>query len=229
MLNTLHERVARGFSAALSIAVRCPARAKLTVVDQPTYAEWVRGLETPTCLTMLRAAPMSGELALDIGLSILFPILDRMLGGGREAGPLVRRPLTEIETRLAARVVQPFLAEMAKAWRDVGELSLSILRVECDPQAARLVLPTEGVVRVKFDVTMGKARGPMSLCLPATALRPVAQELIASPDARRLAVATGETIAQVTQQVRQAKVEVVARLAPRVPAPPNWSICTRGI
>jgi flagellar motor switch protein FliM len=213
MLHTLNERVARGFSAALAIAVRCPARAKLAAIDQPTYAEWLRGLETPACLSVLRAAPLSGELALEIGLSILFPILDRMLGGGREAGPLVRRPLTDIESRLASRIVQPFLAEMAKAWRDVAELSLAVLRVESDPQAARLVLPTEGVVRVKFDLTMGTAHGPMTLCLPATALRSVAHELAASPSTKEVAVATGETIAQVTQQVRQAKVEVVARLA----------------
>ncbi len=128
MLTTLHERVARGFSAALSIAVRSPARAKLALVDQLTYAEWLRGLETPTYLTVLGAASLSGELALDISLPILFPILDRMLGGGREAGPLVRRPLTDIESRLAMRLIQPFLAEMAKAWRDVAELSLSVLR-----------------------------------------------------------------------------------------------------
>ncbi len=217
-LSTLHERVARGFGAALSVAVRCPARVKLTALDQPTYAQWLRGLENPTCVCVLRAAPLPGELALDVGLPILFPILDRMLGGGREPGPLVRRPLTAIELRLASRVQQLFLVELAKAWRDVAELALSVQRVESDPHAMRIVLPGEGVVRANFEVTMGAARGTMSLCLPATILRSVAHDLLSPAQSSNRSAATGESIAQVSQHVSQTKVEVVARLAAtRVP------------
>ncbi|MEX2111995.1 MAG: FliM/FliN family flagellar motor switch protein [Pirellulales bacterium] len=218
VLSMLHERVARGFAAALSIAVRCPARVKLAIVDQPTYAQWLRGLENPTCLSVLRAAPLSGELALDVGLPILFPILDRMLGGGREPGPTVRRPLTTIELRLASRIQQLFLVELAKAWRDVAELVLSVQRVESDPHAARIVLPGEGVVRANFEVSMGTVRGTMSLCLPATALRSVAHHLLAPAQAGKCPAATGETVAQLSRQVSQTNVTVVARLAAtRVP------------
>ena len=52
-----------------------------------TYSEFVFSLENPTCFNLLRAEPLEGNLILDINPSILYPIIDRLLGGGREARP----------------------------------------------------------------------------------------------------------------------------------------------
>jgi flagellar motor switch protein FliM len=213
-LASLHERVACGFAPALSTVVRCPAQVRLSQFDQTTYGQWLRELENPTCLSVLRTEPTLGELALDMSLSILFPILDRMMGGGREASPAVRRPLTTIESRQAARVVQQFLSEVAKAWRDVAPLLLSVQRVECDPHAARIVLPGEGVVRARFDVSFAASRGAVSFCLPATVLRKLASNLVAPQRGAFVTAASNQPAQQVTNEVRQAHVELVARLAP---------------
>ena len=94
---------ARRFPALL----RSMVEVKLTSVDQLTYSEFVFSLENPTCFNLLKAEPLEGNLILDINPSILYPIIDRLLGGGREAGPLARRPLTEIELRLVSRITEP--------------------------------------------------------------------------------------------------------------------------
>jgi flagellar motor switch protein FliM len=148
-LASLHERVACGFAPALSTVVRCPAQVRLSQFDQTTYGQWLRELENPTCLSVLRTEPTLGELALDMSLSILFPILDRMMGGGREASPAVRRPLTTIESRLAATVLRKL--------------------------ASNLVAPQRGAF---------------------------------------VTAASNQPAQQVTNEVRQAHVELVARLAP---------------
>src|SRR5271157_611077 len=103
-LQTLHESFGRNFGAALSALLRSIVEVKVTSVDQLTYSEFVFSLENPTCFNLLRAAPLEGNLILDINPSILYPIIDRLLGGGRETGPLARRPLTEIELRLVTRI-----------------------------------------------------------------------------------------------------------------------------
>ena len=103
-LQTLHEGFGRNFGAALSGLLRSIVEVKLTSVDQLTYSEFVFSLENPTCFNLLKAEPLEGNLILDINPSILYPIIDRLLGGGRETGPLARRPLTEIELRLVSRI-----------------------------------------------------------------------------------------------------------------------------
>ncbi len=118
-LQTLHEGFGRNFGAALSALLRSIIEVKLTSVDQLTYSEFVFSLENPTCFSVLKAEPLEGNLILDINPSILYPIIDRLLGGGREGGALARRPLTEIELRLVSRITDLFLNELHHAWEIV--------------------------------------------------------------------------------------------------------------
>jgi flagellar motor switch protein FliM len=110
-LQTLHDGFSRNFGAALSTLLRSIVDVKLTSVDQLTYSEFVFSLENPTCFNVLRADPLEGHLILDLNPTILYPIIDRLLGGGREPGVPARRPLTEIELRLVGRITSLFLDE----------------------------------------------------------------------------------------------------------------------
>src|ERR1044072_4864592 len=114
-LQTMHEGFGRNFGAALSGLLRSIVEVKLTSVDQLTYSEFVFSLENPTCFNLLKADPLEGHLILDINPSILYPIIDRLLGGGRDSSTVTRRPLTEIELRLVSRITGLFLDEMRRA------------------------------------------------------------------------------------------------------------------
>src|SRR6187401_3546202 len=115
-LQSLHEGFGRNFGAALSALLRTMVEVKLTSVDQLTYSEFVFSLENPTCFNLISAQPLEGQLILDINPSILFPVIDRLLGGSTGAAPPARRPLTEIELRLVSRITNLFLKEMQHAW-----------------------------------------------------------------------------------------------------------------
>ena len=133
-LQSLHEDFSRNFSASLSALLRSIVGVKLTNVDQTTYSEFIFSLENPSCLNVLKADPLEGNLILDINPSILYPIIDRLLGGGKESSPVTRRPLTEIELRLVGRITNLFLTELKSAWEQVVTLNLSVERVESNPQ-----------------------------------------------------------------------------------------------
>src|SRR5207237_6699260 len=143
-LQTLHEGFGRNFGAALSGLLRAIVEMKLTSVDQLTYSEFVFSLENPTCFNLLRADPLEGNLILDINPSILYPIIDRLLGGGRDPAPIARRPLTEIELRLVSRITNLFLEQLRQAWENVLELKLSCERDESDPQLVHVAAPEPG-------------------------------------------------------------------------------------
>src|SRR4029078_5674087 len=127
-LQSLHEGFGRNFSAALSALLRSIVEVKLTSADQVTYGEFFFTLEKPTAYNLLRAEPLEGNLILDINPSILYPIIGRLLGGGRDSGPVSRRPLTEIELRLVSRITGLFLKELQHAWEGVLSLKLAVER-----------------------------------------------------------------------------------------------------
>ena len=213
-LQTLHEGFGRNFAAGLSAMLRSMVEVKLAGVDQLTFSEFIFSLENPTCLNLLTAEPLEGNLILEINPSILYPIIDRLLGGGREGGPLARRPLTEIELRLVSRINELFLRELGEAWKNVLELKPKVERVESNPQLIQIVPPNEVVVLISFDVALGEVRGMVNLCIPYNTIERISGKLSANSwvtYARR--EATPDSIQRISQRLHSAMVELRVRLA----------------
>jgi flagellar motor switch protein FliM len=213
-LQSLHEGFGRNFGAALSALLRSIVEVKLTSVDQLTYSEFVFSLENPTCFNLLRAEPLEGNLILDINPAILYPIIDRLLGGGKDSGPVVRRPLTEIELRLVSRISNLFLQELKRAWENVLTLTLTVERVESNPQLVQIVPPNEVVVLISFELTLGDVRGMINLCIPFNSIERIGNKLSSNSWASYgKGGTTPENIARLSRQMDRAKVEMVATLA----------------
>lgn len=213
-LQTMHEGFGRNFGAALSALLRSIVEVKLTSVDQLTYSEFVFSLENPTCFNLINAAPLEGQLILDINPSLLFPIIDRMLGGGATPSPTARRPLTDIELRLVGRITDLFLAEMRAAWENVISLELSVDRVESNPQLVQIVPPNEVVVLVSFELSLGAVRGMMNLCLPFNSIERIGAKLSANnwvSYGKR--TPSPEGLQELSNRVGMAVVDVVVELA----------------
>lgn len=213
-LQTLHEGFGRNFAAGLSAMLRSMVEVKLTSVDQLTYSEFVFSLENPTCFNLLRADPLEGTLILDINPSILYPIIDRLLGGSQEHSPLARRPLTEIELRLVARITGLFLKELRHAWENVLELHLEVTRVESNPQLVQIVPPNEVVVLISFEVALGDIRGMVNLCIPYNSIERISSKLSANSWVTYTKrTASEESIAKLDNALRCSLVELRVRLA----------------
>ena len=213
-LQSLHEGFGRNFGAALSALLRSIVEVKLTSVDQLTYSEFVFSLENPTCFNLLRAEPLEGHLILDINPSILYPIIDRLLGGGKETGPVARRPLTEIELRLVSRITTLFLNELKHAWENVLPLKLWVERIESNPQLVQIVPPNEVVVLISFELTLGEVRGMINLCIPFNSIERISGKLSSNNWATYGKNSkSADSIAKISRQIDHSLVEVVATLA----------------
>lgn len=213
-LQSMHEGFGRNFGAALSALLRSIVEVKLTSVDQLTYGEFVFSLENPTCFNLLRAEPLEGNLILDINPSILYPIMDRLLGGGKDAGPVSRRPLTEIELRLVGRITSLFLQELKHAWDGLLPLKLSVDRVESNPQLVQIVPPNEVVVLISFELMLGELRGMINLCIPFNAIERVSSRLASNSWVTYgKSSATVQTRAELAKRLDASEVELVVTLA----------------
>ncbi len=213
-LQTMHEGFGRNFGAALSALLRSIVEVKLTSVDQLTYSEFVFSLENPTCFNLINGPPLEGQLILDINLSLLFPIINRLLGGESDAALPARRPLTEIELRLVSRITSLFFAEMRHAWENVLALELSTDRVESNPQLVQILPPNEVVVLISFEITLGEVHGMMNLCIPFNAIEHVSGRLTANSWVTYgKKPPSAESIRNISNRLSKSVVEVVVDLA----------------
>ncbi len=213
-LQSLHEGFARNFGASLSALLRSIVEVKLISVDQLTYSEFVYSLEIPTCFNLLKPTPLEGNWILDLSPSLLYPIIDRMLGGGSSQDAAPKRPLSEIELRLTSRITNVFLRELANAWINAIELKTVIERVESNPQLVQIVPPNEVVILVSFELTMGKIRGMINLCIPFNTIERIGNKLTSNSwvgyASSRYSDTTKEMIAK---QIDTAHAEVTVTLA----------------
>jgi flagellar motor switch protein FliM len=214
-LQTLHEGFGRKFAADLSAMLRTIVEVKLTSVDQLTYSEFIFSLDNPTCFNLLRAEPLEGNIILDINPSILYPMIDRLLGGGREGTMMARRPLTEIELRLVSRITNIFLKELKHAWENVMELDFSVVQVESNPQLIQIVPPNEVVVLLCFEVALIEVRGIINLCIPYNSFERIAGKLTTNAwnayGSKKQA--TPQSIKKISKSIRNMHVRLKVKLA----------------
>ncbi|MCS7034395.1 MAG: flagellar motor switch protein FliM [Phycisphaerae bacterium] len=172
-LEGLHETFARNFGAALSGYLRTIIEVSVAHIEQLTYSEFIHSLPNPTCFNLLKADQLDGQLCLEISPLIIYPIIDRLLGGSNADLFIPQRPLTQIEQRLVQRITDRATHQLSEAWSNLTPVTFSVQDFESNPQLVQIVPPNETVVVVGFELKLGNRAGTMSLCMPYNLLEPI--------------------------------------------------------
>jgi flagellar motor switch protein FliM len=170
MLRARHESFGRKLSAALSAWLRLVVEVRLHAVEQRTLGEILDAMETPTFCQLLHAAPREAPGIVHLPLDVLYVILDRLLGGGREPAVVVRRPPTEIELRLAARITGRVVNELKTAWQGMLDMEPSADRVESDNRWASAPLRAAPMLAFSYEIKLSDTHGVMLLAIPLATL-----------------------------------------------------------
>jgi len=188
---SLHMPLAGPLAAALTTLVRAPLGVEAAGDGQQTYERFVAALETPTCLHVVPVKPLGDCLLVAIELGILFPLLDRMLGGGGDDFAPPRRALSDIELPLAARLTRTFLQQLRQAWSGIAGLEFDLPRAERNPRLSRIFPADEPMLCVEFRLTLGNHQGLLRLAYPRrlyARLRDAAANLPDKDESRREAL-----------------------------------------
>jgi flagellar motor switch protein FliM len=172
-LEALHDTFARNFGAALSGYLRTIIEVSVAHIEQLTYSEFIHSLPNPTCFNLLKAEQLDGQLCLEISPLIIYPVIDRLLGGSNADLFIPQRPLTQIEQRLVQRITDRATHHLSEAWSNLTPVTFSVQDFESNPQLVQIVPPNETVVVVGFELKMGNRAGTMSLCIPYNLLEPI--------------------------------------------------------
>lgn len=176
-LEGLHDGFARNFGASFSGYLRTIVETRVAICEQLTYNEFIRSLPTPTCFNLLNVPPLSGQMCLEISPLIIYPIIDRLLGGHSIDTLIPQRALTNIEQRLVNRITERVLKSLSEVWSQLAPVRFELAETESNPQLVQIVAPNEVVVVVGFEIKMGPRSGTMSLCIPFAVIEPIIHKL----------------------------------------------------
>lgn len=213
-LETLHEGFARNFGAALSGFLRTIVEIKVSTCDQMTYSEFIASLPNPTSFNLLSAEPLEGKICLEISPLIIYPIIDRLLGGNSQELFIPQRALTVIEMRLIQKIISRAIEALKEAWSSVTEVDFQLTESESNPHLVQIVPPNEVVIVVGLEIKMSTRAGTANLCIPYNVIEPVMEHLASQNWFRQGQVRGSEDYAKrIQSRLSRATVEVAGVLA----------------
>ena len=173
-LQMLHETFGRLAGTNLSAYLRNSVHIDLISLEQVPYEEYLRSINQ-SVFTITSLPPLSGQSVLEIEFSLVFTMLDKMLGGPGRA--ISRTVLTEIEQPLVKQIIARLLASLKASWEGVVVVNPCVEGLETSAQFVQIAPPSDIVVSILFEVRIGDVRGAMSLCIPYMVLKPITAKL----------------------------------------------------
>jgi flagellar motor switch protein FliM len=209
-IQMLHENFARNLASSLSAYLRAYVAVNLVSVEQIPFMEFTQCLPSPTSMIALGMKPFDGNAVLEINPSLVFPILEMLLGG---PGKMVRmtRKITEIEQSILEGLLRILLQDLRTSWQAVTNIEFSIESHETEPQLLQILAPNEAVVAISIEIRIGEMAGMMNIGIPSIIVKMLRQKFDQQWSVRKTQ-ATEEEHDRVMRLIRPAIIHLDARL-----------------
>lgn len=175
-IHQLHDNFVRNLVSSLSAYLRSYLIVNLVSVEQLSYAEFLECLPSPTCIASLSLKPYDGNAVLELNSSLIFPILEILLGGDGKLQFSAQREITEIEQVLLDGLFRLILRDLKEAWKFVTQIDFAIDTIETEPQFLQILAPTEAVVAVAIEIRIGDSIGMMNIAMPSIIIKMMRQK-----------------------------------------------------
>jgi flagellar motor switch protein FliM len=210
-IHLLHENFARSMGSSLSAYLRSYVVVNLISVEQLSFQEFTQTLPSPTSLVVLGLKPYDGSGVLEINPSLVFPILEMLLGGSGKTSGQIKREITEIEQSIMDGFLRVILNDLLTAWTSVAAIEFSIDSHETEPQLLRFLAHNEAVVAVNIELRIGETSGLMNLGIPSIIVKMLRHKFDQHRTIRRTQAGEDEH-ARVLHLIRPAELHLDAQL-----------------
>ena len=210
-IHVLHENFARSLASSLSAYLRAYVVVNLVSVEQLSFMEFTQCLPSPTCMVSLGMKPFDGNAVLELNPTLVFPILEMLLGGSGKVPTKITREITEIEHSILEGLFRIVLNDLRGAWQNVSPMQFAIESHETEPQLLQILAPNEAVVAVSMEVRIGDNAGMMNIGIPSIIVKMLRQKFDQQWSVRRTQ-ATEEEHARVLRLVMPALLSADTRM-----------------
>lgn len=177
-LDIIHDRFIRLFRVTLSNSLRKMANLSVNSTGPLKFSEFMNSLPLPSCLNILRLDPLRGAAVMVIESKLLYALVDSFFGGNDVPYTKIEgKDFTQIEIKIARRVVLSAIDDYEKAWEPVYPLKVGYSRTEINPQFVAVVPPSDVVIATTFDVELEKVSGTIKIVIPYATLEPIKSKL----------------------------------------------------
>jgi flagellar motor switch protein FliM len=175
-IHMLHENFARSMASSLSAYLRAYVMVNLVSVEQISFLEFTQCLPSPSCIVSMAMRPFDSNAVLELNPTIVYPVLEMLLGGNGKTRLKVEREITEIEQSLLVGVLRIVLHDLEESWAPISPIRFEIEKHETEPQLLQMLAPSEAVVAVGIEIRIGELAGMMNVGIPSIIIKMLRQK-----------------------------------------------------
>lgn len=211
-LDIIHDRFIRLFRMSLSNSLRKMANISVNSTGPLKFSEFMNSLPLPSCLNILRLDPLRGAAVMVVESKLLYALVDSFFGGNDVPYTKIEgKDFTQIEIKIARRLVLAAIDDLEKAWEPVYPLKIGYSRTEINPQFVAIVPPSDVVIATTFDVELEKVSGTIKIVIPYSTLEPIKSKLSVGFQSEQLEV-DFIWINRIKEKIMQTNANLLVRL-----------------
>jgi flagellar motor switch protein FliM len=176
-LNALHEKFAANVAGSLEVYLGSSLQIKLISLEQMAVADYINGVNTNAYLMRCGLSVMESNFLIEIGVPLIFPMIDLLLGGDGTNAEQARE-LTDIDEEMLQSISTLVVAQLERSWK---ALNLTLVAGSCikAPMIMQAFPVNEKLVVFMFETTAGGATGLIKIVLPTSFVGFLLRELVA--------------------------------------------------
>jgi len=178
-MTTLFEAFARNVSNSMGAYLRSRFEMVLASVEQMPVRDFLGDFQETGFLAVLMLQPGNTAVLLQVDSSLVFPVIDVLLGGFGTPAPTARE-MTEIDEGIMEGVAQIMCRQLEVAWQPMG------IEVRLEPHQRPAHLqnvfpPNEKLTTLTFEIKLNETPGAANLSFPTSFGSSLLRDVSANP------------------------------------------------
>jgi flagellar motor switch protein FliM len=209
-IHSIHDNFARALGSSLSAYLRSFVATNVVSVDQISFSELVKGVSAPTYMVTLRMSPNEGVALLELNNSLVFPMIEVLLGGTGKGSKSIERETTEIERRVLDGILRLILRDLRSAWLTMAEIEFTVDGYQSASDLFQFLPPNEAMLAISMEIRIGEHSGLLNLSIPSIVIKMLQQR--ATSGSGRRAQTTEAEQKRMLDRIKSAKINADVRL-----------------
>ena len=180
MLEIVFDRLVRLMTTSLRNFTSDNVEVSLDQISSIRFGDYLNSIPLPAIISVFRAEQLDNFGLVTIDSSLIYSIVDVLLGGRRGAAAtrVEGRPYTTIERTLVTRMIEVVLNDARQAFAPLTEVDFTLDRIETNPRFAAIARPPNAAIVVKLRIDMEDRGGRLELLIPYATLEPIRKMLL---------------------------------------------------
>jgi len=180
MLEIVFDRLVRLTTTSLRNFTSDNVEVSLDSISSVRFGDYLNSIPLPAILGVFKAEPWDGFGLVTVESSLIYSIIDVLLGGGRgqSAVRVEGRPYTTIETNLVQQMIALILQDAEHAFAPLSPVHFNLERLETNPRFAAISRPANAAILVELRIDMEDRGGSVEIMMPYATLEPIRDLLL---------------------------------------------------